>query len=327
MGDAGRVSGRPAGHRAEARSPGEPDAFRAERPAGEPARKVRGPAVSAGGEKDDEPLKVAVVDVHRLIWSALTMVLRQAGQRIVAVAASVDELADTPEPDVVVCDLHLPEGPSGAQAVERLAGNGRRVLAMSGSADPETVLDAVEAGATGFVEKSEDPSSFAAAVEAVGRDGVHVSARLAGYLLEDLRRRPLAANDLGARHVRALRALARGDTVEDVGRDLTLSRSGVVDLLAAALEAARRRRRRYRPSPREREVMTLLACEGLARGEIAERLGVAPWTVTSVLENLRSKYVRLHPDVAPGIRPSAAALLWAMQLRLCEQGRGGRRAP
>lgn len=316
----------------------------AERPAGGSVPETRGPMTSSlnssnfqnpsnspdlpnipdfGDLPDGRPLRVAVVDDHRLIWSALTMVLQQAGQQIVAVAASVDALAGTPDPDVVVCELHLPRGPSGTEAVRRLVGRGRRVLVMSGTTDPEMVLDAVEAGAGGFVEKSEDPDCFVTAVAAVGRDGFHVSARLAGYLLEDLRRRPLATNDLGVRHLRVLRALARGDTAEEVCRDLTVSRADLAELVTAALEAGRRRRRRYRPSPREREVMTLLACEGLSRKEIADRLGIASWTVTSTLENLRGKYVRLHPEVARSIRPSAAALLWAMKLRLCERASAG----
>lgn len=257
---------------------------------------------------------------HPLIWRSLTTLLEEAGFTVVSATAFVEGLAKSADFDVVVCDLHLPSGCSGAAAVELLSQNGWPVLAMSGVATRDMVLDAIAAGARGFVEKSEDPSNFVAAVATVASGGCHISARLAGYLLEDFARRPVA-NDIRPEHRRLLRALAQGDTIEEILGERGTRERGTAgteagELLAAMLGVARRRRRQCRPSPRERQVMRLLACGGLSRKEIGARLNITPWTITSVLENVRDKYVKLHPE-AEGIRPSTAAHLWARDLGLC----------
>lgn len=269
----------------------------------------------AGSER---PLRVALVEDHRLIWDSLVKPVEELGHAVVAVARAVGELPEVADLDVVVCDLSLPAGPTGAAAIGALTRAGRRVLAVSGVARSETVLDAIEAGAGGFVEKSADPATFAAAVVAVAVDGCQISALLAGYLLADLRRRPLARDELSVEHRSVLEALAQGDTLAEICGNQRRTRAEVVALTMTVLEVGRRRRRRYRPSPRERQVMILLVCHGLSRQDIADRLHITPWTVTSVLESIRDKYRRLHPEHTHALRPSVAAQLWAAEIELCE---------
>src|SRR5713226_3460526 len=71
---------------------------------------------------------------------------------IVAAVITAVEMLDATG-DMVVCDLRLP-GRSGPDAIAFLTQRGCRVLATSGVAKPEEILDAIAAGARGFVPKT-----------------------------------------------------------------------------------------------------------------------------------------------------------------------------
>jgi DNA-binding NarL/FixJ family response regulator len=98
-----------------------------------------------------DTIKVAVVEDHPITRSGLAAYLHLAGCAVVSQENAVETLAELrPPPEVVVCDLHLP-GRSGASAIAYLTELGTIVLATSGVAKPEEVLDAIAAGAHGFL--------------------------------------------------------------------------------------------------------------------------------------------------------------------------------
>ncbi|WP_007511389.1 response regulator [Pseudofrankia saprophytica] len=262
--------------------------------------------------------RVAIVDDHVLLWPALSTSLADYGFDVVAQVPAIAELP-TLDLDLVICDLHLPRGLSGAAAVADLTHRGVPVLALSGVANQEVVLDAIEAGAIGFVEKTSPASRFTVAVEAAVTDGCHVSAQLAGFLLGDHRRRPLPSGDLSAHQLTVLRELAKGEDLTEVALSLGMSRAHLLDLVRAALDLARERRRRLRLTPLELRTVTLVACDGLSNEGAAAELSISPWTVTSRLERVRDKYQELHPEVSPRMRPRDAARAWAVELDLCRR--------
>jgi two-component system, NarL family, nitrate/nitrite response regulator NarL len=116
---------------------------------------------------NDETIRVLVVDDHEIVARAMARALGdEPGIEVVGVARSVREVrAFTGEVDVVLMDYALPDG-TGADATrvvkQRLAH--ARVVMVTGLTDDEPVLDAIHAGADGYVLKSQP---FEDMVEAV----------------------------------------------------------------------------------------------------------------------------------------------------------------
>jgi two-component system, NarL family, nitrate/nitrite response regulator NarL len=266
------------------------------------------------------PPRVAIIDDHPLLWPSLTAALTERGFEVAAVVGTVGELPAEPF-DLVICDLHLPEEPSGPAGISFLVSKGFLVLAMSGIANRETALDAIEAGAVGFVDKTLHAPQVADAAWTTVTDGCHISPTLAKLLVQDAKRRPLpAGTELPARHLAVLRALEQGDAVAEIAQTMRLTARGVIDVMTAIFDAGRRRRSRLRPTVAELEVIKLVACRNLSRQEIADELLISPWTVTSRLESARDKYFELHPELDHGHKPREIAHMWAKELDLCPRG-------
>ena len=114
-----------------------------------------------------DTLRVMVVDDHWMMVQALQLALsREAGIEVVATAGSVDEaVASVPDarPDVLLVDYHLPDG-TGADAVRRLQLPGVKVVFLSADRSDEAMMAALEAGACGYLVKSEPLDRLVAAV-------------------------------------------------------------------------------------------------------------------------------------------------------------------
>jgi DNA-binding NarL/FixJ family response regulator len=261
-------------------------------------------------------VRVAIVEDHPILAESLASRFAGAGFVVVAVATDADELAPTVVADVVVCDLHLPRT-AGVEAVGQLAESKARVVAVSGMATSEKVLDAVAAGARGYVEKADPPRSFVEAVAVLAGGGFYVSARLAGYLLTDAARRPLARYEIGPNERDLLRCLAQGDLVAEIAKDRGFDDAVFTAMFERIFDAARRRRRIYRPSPREAEVMVLLGCRGMSHRDAAAQMNVRPSVISDYLKSVKAKYLASHPEASDGVAPTTAALLWARELGYC----------
>jgi DNA-binding NarL/FixJ family response regulator len=283
--------------------------------------------VSAGEPR----ITVAIVDDHPMSAEGLATRLGAAGLAVIATAGDVESfVADTTRaagpppvahPDVVVCDLRLP-GLSLGQAVAHLVRDGHRVLATSGWASPDIVLEAVAHGARGYLPKENPTEQFAEAVREVARHGHHISVQLASHLRADVGCRPLGQDDLSRSERRILDACADGDRFGELAARMGMSQAGVRDSLARIFAAARQRRHdpRYRPTPREEEVMILAGCTGMSDRRIARQLGgLSEDTVTRHLSHLKEKYQRTHPEEAEAVRmsPRAIASQWARDFGRC----------
>src|SRR5919108_5340899 len=126
-------------------------------------------------------IRVVVVDDHDLFRRGLRELLEEQGISVIGEAADGDEavrLAGRALPDVVVMDLNMPRV-SGVEAIRRMAtvAPGVKVLVLTISADDETVIDAVEAGASGYLLKDATIEEIAAGVGAAGRGEGLVSPR------------------------------------------------------------------------------------------------------------------------------------------------------
>ena len=176
------------------------------------------------------PIRVVLVDDHELFRSGVRSEL-DAHLDIVGEAASVSEavavIRDT-TPDVVLLDVHLPDGTapdviSGAQS-------DARYLALSVSDAAEDVIAVIRAGARGYVTKSIGAAELADAVRRVAADDAVFSPRLAGFVLDAFATSTpeLPALDpeldlLSPREQEVLRLIARGYTYKEVAGELFLS--------------------------------------------------------------------------------------------------------
>jgi DNA-binding NarL/FixJ family response regulator len=154
---------------------------------------------------------------------------------IVGEAATVAEAIATirhTEPDVVLLDVHLPDG--GGPAVLAAVTPELpvvRFLALSVSDAAEDVISVIRAGARGYVTKTISAADLADAVSRVADGDVVFSPRLAGFVLDafrDTKTVPLMSEDsdldqLTPREQEVLRLLARGYSYREVGAELFIS--------------------------------------------------------------------------------------------------------
>ncbi|GAA2380198.1 response regulator transcription factor [Streptomyces carpaticus] len=189
----------------------------------------------------DRPVTVMVVDDHPMWRDAVARDLGEAGFEVVATAGDGPQAvrrARAVRPDVLVLDLNLP-GLPGAEVCRRLAGDpgpgaepGPRVLVLSASGEQEDVLEAVKAGATGYLVKSASAGELAEAVRRTAVGDPVFTPGLAGLVLGEYRR--LAAGpppggdgpgvpQLTERETEVLRLVAKGLTYRQIADRLVIS--------------------------------------------------------------------------------------------------------
>jgi DNA-binding NarL/FixJ family response regulator len=133
-------------------------------------------------------------------------------------------------PDVVVLDLQLPDL-SGVEVITALVATGTpvRILVLSASGEHQDVLDAVKAGATGYLLKSAGRDEFLGAVQRTAEGDAVFTPGLAGLVLGEYRRLAAALpTDGGAprltdRETEILRLVAKGMSYRQIAERLVLS--------------------------------------------------------------------------------------------------------
>jgi DNA-binding NarL/FixJ family response regulator len=184
---------------------------------------------------ETEKITVMVVDDHPMWRDGVARDLTEAGFDVVATAANgTDALtrATAVRPRVVVLDLQIP-APNGAEVTALLvkADPTVRVLILSASGEQEDVLEAVKAGATGYLVKSASRAELLAAVARVAEGDTVFTPGLAGLVLGEYRRlsdTPAASADpdtprLTDRETEVLRLVAKGLSYKQIAERLFLS--------------------------------------------------------------------------------------------------------
>ena len=149
--------------------------------------------MTGAGAKHDPPTRVMVVDDHPMWRDSVSRDLSEAGFEVVAATGEglqAMRIAAPVRPDVVVLDLQLPDV-SGVDVTRGvLAAYPRaKVLILSASGEHRDVLDAVKAGAAGYILKSASRAEFLDAVRRTAAGDAVVSPGLAGLVLGEFRRR------------------------------------------------------------------------------------------------------------------------------------------
>jgi DNA-binding NarL/FixJ family response regulator len=175
--------------------------------------------------------RVLIVDDHELFRAGVRGELG-ASVEIAGEAGSVAEavpLIHELDPDVVLLDVHLPDG--GGEAVIAAVSQERpgvKFLALSVSDAAEDVIGVIRAGARGYVTKTISSAELAEAVARVAEGDAVFSPRLAGFVLDAFREGARVGDDaeleaLTAREREVLQLIARGYKYKEIAARLYLS--------------------------------------------------------------------------------------------------------
>ena len=201
------------------------------------------------------PIRVLIVDDHPVVRAGIRAVL--GGEPELQVigeadsAASAVAAAERLHPDLVLMDLRLGDGPSGAVATALLRElpEAPAVLVLTNSDTDADILSAVAAGASGYLLKDAPPAELVAAVRAAAAGESALAPAIAARLLDRLRTPQVT---LTARELEVLELVAAGCSNAETAARLHVSETTVkthlshintklgVSSRGAAVAAARR---------------------------------------------------------------------------------------
>jgi len=180
-----------------------------------------------------KPITVVVIDDHVLFRSGLRKLLEEEEEvRVVGEASTAEsglELIQRQAPDVAIVDLGLPRM-SGHDAIRQITTTapGTQVLVLTISANEVDVIDAVLAGACGYLLKDALVGDIVSGVRAAASGDSMVSPRMARTLLEQLRKRDNGdtgppVEKLSAREKEVLRLVVEGKDNAEIAQELFIS--------------------------------------------------------------------------------------------------------
>ena len=174
--------------------------------------------------------RLVLVDDHGLFLAGVRAELGDAVE-VVGEAGTVAEaipLITQLDPEVVLLDVHLPDG-SGAAIIEAVATQcpDVRFLALSVSDAAEDVIETIRAGARGYVTKTISAGELEEAIERVASGDAVFSPRLAGFVLDAYRSEQRGEiselDELTPREREVLQLIARGYLYKEIAARLHIS--------------------------------------------------------------------------------------------------------
>jgi two-component system NarL family response regulator len=191
---------------------------------------------------DDFPLVREGISRALVHDSAIEVVGQASGGR------EALELAERLEPDVLILDLRMPDL-GGLAVLDKLRTTQPeiRVLVMTASEKANALLDAIAAGAAGYLSKRITGEQLRHAVIAAYGGGSVITPSLASHLLEEyssaMRDQRSQARPLRGRELEIMRLVVRGKTDAEIGRELLISARTVQSHLRQIREKTGLRRR------------------------------------------------------------------------------------
>ena len=199
-----------------------------------------------GQVSEDRRLRVLVVDDHEMFRTGLCALLAEEGLEVADSDGAEAALRRLPsfKPDVVVLDMNMP-GMSGVEAIPHLleAAPETVVLMLTISDDDARVIQAVQAGAAGYLLKDAELVDIVSAIRAVSAGMGAVDPGVAGVLLRSVKdaaapapRRPTPQVALSPREREVLALLGEGCDNAEIAKRLFVSQSTVKHHVSRLLE-------------------------------------------------------------------------------------------
>jgi DNA-binding NarL/FixJ family response regulator len=178
------------------------------------------------------PVRVFIVDDHVMFRTGLRALLEANGVEVVGEAGDAEHALERMaalQPDVVLMDLSLP-GVSGVEATERITALAPdvRTLILTITSPDRTVVDAVRAGAAGYLVKGTPIEDLVRAIEAAARGQPSLSPDATAVVLDELRSSPNdhapdLETDLSWRELEVLALLVEGKENMEIAQALSIS--------------------------------------------------------------------------------------------------------
>jgi two-component system, NarL family, response regulator LiaR len=190
------------------------------------------------------PIRLLIADDHTLVRQGLRQLCEGLGAFTVvgeaANGAQAVALARTTHPEVILMDIVMPDvnGPEAIRQIIRLTPTAR-IIALTMYREEQYMLDAIRAGARGYLLKTVDAQDLIAAIEAVHRGDYLIDPVIAARVLSEfhLGRPELArVEPLTEGEMAVLRLVARGAENEQIARSLHYSVYTVANRLRTIYE-------------------------------------------------------------------------------------------
>ncbi|MCI0844296.1 MAG: response regulator transcription factor [Chloroflexi bacterium] len=197
-------------------------------------------------------LKVLIVDDHDIVRKGLAMLIsRQEGLSVVAEAGTVAEAVEKARksvPDVVVMDIHLPDG-TGIEACRDIRDENSdiKVLMLTSHSDEEAVMGSIMAGASGYLLKEVRSQEIVDAIRRVGAGQSLLDPTVTAGVLERVRqgKEEDVLAQLTGQEQKVLELIAEGQTNREIAGQIDLGEKTVkncVNNILDKLEISRRSR-------------------------------------------------------------------------------------
>jgi DNA-binding NarL/FixJ family response regulator len=192
---------------------------------GDPSRPE--PGSGQGPRPATRRIRVGLIEDHHLVREGLRLVLATNGMDVVGECASAEQAFDSVaqhKPDVILLDLSLADG-DGITLLRELRARAplTRILVVTMHRDPETVRQALLAGAAGYLVKGAHSVDLVEAIEAVMRGERYLHSSIAGIVVDDSLRWLQSGTTVTPREREILGLLASDLGPAEVGRRLGIS--------------------------------------------------------------------------------------------------------
>ncbi|HEV2341202.1 MAG TPA: response regulator transcription factor [Candidatus Acidoferrales bacterium] len=174
------------------------------------------------------PVQVLLADDHQVVRESLRALLEREGYKIVGEASNGQDavrIAETSRPDIAVLDISMAalNGLDAATQIQKVSPKTKTIFLTVHDEDPY-LLNALRAGARGYVIKTHAAQELLRAMREASRGGVYLSPEVSRAVVQAYQNKTDLANDpLSARERQVLQLIAEGKTTKEAAGVLNIS--------------------------------------------------------------------------------------------------------